>query len=96
MKTGVQGTYNWWKELDSGFRRNDGKHHFLTFYEFITFEDHPAHGATGPQFFKTNRPVHFEPTKSSRVQEPTPLKLRPTAAQHQYKKQKMGRSEIPS
>jgi len=37
VKTGVQGTYNWWKELDSGFRRNDGKHHFLTFYEFIIF-----------------------------------------------------------
>jgi hypothetical protein len=35
VKTGVQETYNWWKELDSGFRRNDGKTHFLTFYEFI-------------------------------------------------------------
>jgi hypothetical protein len=35
VKTGVQETYNWWKELDSGFRRNDGKNHFLTFYEFI-------------------------------------------------------------
>jgi len=38
VKTGVQGTYNWWKELDSGFRRNDGKHHFLTFYEIIDFK----------------------------------------------------------
>jgi hypothetical protein len=35
VKTGVQETNNWWKELDSGFRRNDGKNHFLTFYEFI-------------------------------------------------------------
>jgi len=35
VKTGVQGTYNWWKELDSGFRRNDGKTHFLTFYEIV-------------------------------------------------------------
>ena len=39
MKTGVQGTYNWWKELDSGFRRNDGKPHFLTFYEFIKLRE---------------------------------------------------------
>ena len=38
MKTGVQGTYNWWKELDSGFRRNDGKTHSLTFYEIIKFD----------------------------------------------------------
>ncbi len=37
MKTGVQGTFNWWKELDSGFRRNDGTPFFLTFYEFIRF-----------------------------------------------------------
>jgi len=35
VKTGVQETNNWWKELDSGFRRNDGENHFLTFYEFI-------------------------------------------------------------
>jgi len=39
VETGVQGTYNWWKELDSGFRRNDGNSHFLTFYEFIKIED---------------------------------------------------------
>ena len=47
MKTGVQGTYNWWKELDSGFRRNDGKTHFLTFYEFINFDPHRIHLAEG-------------------------------------------------
>jgi hypothetical protein len=35
VKTGVQEIYNWWKELDSGLRRNDGKTFFLTFYEFI-------------------------------------------------------------
>jgi len=35
VKTGVQEIYNWWKELDSGFRRNDGKAHFWTFYEAI-------------------------------------------------------------
>jgi hypothetical protein len=88
VKTGVQGTYNCWKELDSGFRRNDGKHHFLTFYEFISFEDHPAHGATRPQFFKTNRPVHFEPMKSSRVQEPTPLTINTSGRLDIYKKSK--------
>jgi len=37
VKTGVQGTYNLLKELDSGFRRNDRQTHFLTFYEFILF-----------------------------------------------------------
>jgi hypothetical protein len=35
VKTGVQGTYNWRKELDSGFRRNDRKTCFVTFYGFI-------------------------------------------------------------
>jgi len=35
VKTGVQGTYVWWKELDSGFRRNDGKPPLWTFYEII-------------------------------------------------------------
>jgi hypothetical protein len=35
VKTGVEGTYNYCKELDSGFRRNDGKTNFLTSYEFI-------------------------------------------------------------
>jgi len=37
VKTGVQRIYNWWKELDSGFRRNDGKTCFFPFYEFIKF-----------------------------------------------------------
>jgi len=40
VETGVQGTYNWWKELDSGFRRNDGKPHFLIFYEIINYGIH--------------------------------------------------------
>ena len=37
MKTGVQGIYKLLKILDSGFRRNDGKGHFQTFYEAIKF-----------------------------------------------------------
>jgi hypothetical protein len=49
VKTGVQGTYNWWKELDSGFRRNDGKTHFLTFYEFIKV---PAGNVAGMTYIK--------------------------------------------
>ena len=35
MKTGVQGVYKALKTLDSGFRRNDGKRPFSTFYECI-------------------------------------------------------------
>jgi hypothetical protein len=35
VKTGVQRIFNWWKELDSGFRRNDGQTCFLTFYDSI-------------------------------------------------------------
>jgi hypothetical protein len=35
VETGVQGTHDEWKELDSGFRRNDGKTYFLTFYDFV-------------------------------------------------------------
>jgi len=27
------------KQLDSGFRRNDGKTHFLTFYETIKIQE---------------------------------------------------------
>ncbi|MDI6754227.1 MAG: hypothetical protein QME78_07510 [Thermodesulfobacteriota bacterium] len=38
MKTGVQGIYKHLKILDSGFRRNDGKGHFQTFYDFITLD----------------------------------------------------------
>ena len=34
---GVQVNHKFLKTLDSGFRRNDGKWHFLTFYEFILF-----------------------------------------------------------
>jgi hypothetical protein len=37
VKTGVQGIYKLLKILDSGFRRNDGKGHFQTFYEVIKF-----------------------------------------------------------
>jgi len=33
--SGVQGIYKYLKILDSGFRRNDEKGYFLTFYEFI-------------------------------------------------------------
>jgi hypothetical protein len=39
VKTGVQKTYNCWKALDSGFRRNDGKTYFLISYEFIKFRE---------------------------------------------------------
>ena len=39
MKTGVQGIYKLLKILDSGFRRNDGKAHFQTFYETIKVDD---------------------------------------------------------
>jgi hypothetical protein len=35
VETGVQRIFKFLKKLDSGFRRNDGKPHFLTFYEFI-------------------------------------------------------------
>jgi len=35
VETGVQRTYNYLKRLGSGFRRNDSKAYFLTFYEFI-------------------------------------------------------------
>ena len=35
METGVQGIYKTSKILDSGFRRNDEKWHFQTFYEII-------------------------------------------------------------
>ena len=33
VKTGVQMVCNCLKSLDSGFRRNDGKRYFLTFYK---------------------------------------------------------------
>jgi hypothetical protein len=35
VKTGVQMVCNCLKRLDSGFRRNDGKENFSTFYESI-------------------------------------------------------------
>ena len=35
VETGVQRIYNYLKRLDSGFRRNDEKPHFQTFYEVI-------------------------------------------------------------
>jgi len=35
VETGVQGIYKPLKILDSGFRRNDEKGHFQTFYETI-------------------------------------------------------------
>ncbi|OGP64632.1 MAG: hypothetical protein A2170_04885 [Deltaproteobacteria bacterium RBG_13_53_10] len=38
MKTGVQEIRNELKTLDSGFRRNDGKRRFSTFYETIEDE----------------------------------------------------------
>ena len=38
VKTGVQKLCNQLKKLDSGFRRNDKKWCFSTFYEFISFE----------------------------------------------------------
>ncbi len=38
MKIGVQELCNQLKKLDSGFRRNDKKWCFSTFYEFIKFD----------------------------------------------------------
>jgi hypothetical protein len=38
VKTGVHSSCNYLILLDSGFRRNDKKMHFLTFYEFIKTE----------------------------------------------------------
>jgi hypothetical protein len=38
MKTGVQKNFNCLIILDSGFRRNDGKTVFLTFYEGINID----------------------------------------------------------
>ena len=38
MKIGVQKLCNQLKKLDSGFRRNDKKWCFSTFYEFINIE----------------------------------------------------------
>jgi hypothetical protein len=38
MKIGVQKLCNQLKKLDSGFRRNDKKWCFSTFYEFINFD----------------------------------------------------------
>jgi hypothetical protein len=35
VKTGVHNSYNYLKILDSGFRRNDEKGRFSTFYEFV-------------------------------------------------------------
>jgi hypothetical protein len=37
VKTGVQGIHKHLKILDSGFRRNDGKEPFQTFYEAAKF-----------------------------------------------------------
>jgi len=37
VETGVQRIYNYLKRLDSGFRRNDSKTHFPTFYEIINY-----------------------------------------------------------
>jgi len=38
VKTGVHEFYNSLNALDSGFRRNDGKWGFSTFYEFINLQ----------------------------------------------------------
>ena len=37
METGVLGIYKDFKILDSGFRQNDEKRYFQTFYEIINF-----------------------------------------------------------
>ena len=38
METGVQRLYKYLKKLDSGFRRNDRKPHFQTFYNSIKID----------------------------------------------------------
>jgi len=40
VKTGVQMVCNCLKGLDSGFRRNDGKRYFPTFYKTINFKSY--------------------------------------------------------
>ena len=57
-KTGVQRIRNELKTLDSGFRRNDGKRFFSTFYEFIKidgFVKSPVHPSIpqGERIIKT-------------------------------------------
>ena len=42
MKIGVQKLCNQLKKLDSGFRRNDKKWCFSTFYEFIKTNSPPS------------------------------------------------------
>jgi len=39
VKTGVQGIYKYLKILDSGFRRNDEKGYFQTFYAIINLDE---------------------------------------------------------
>ena len=44
VKTGVQISRNYLNRLDSGFRRNDKKQYFSTFYKLIklsAISDHP-------------------------------------------------------
>jgi hypothetical protein len=51
VKTGVQGIHKLWHLLDSGFRRNDGKRSFQTFYQTIKIEFLP------PLFTKEKIPL---------------------------------------
>ena len=57
MKTGVQWVCNSLKELDSGFRRNDRKVCFPTFYGFIKFGQAILHGMK-PRIFGVRYLVH--------------------------------------
>jgi len=38
VETGVQGSCDYWKELDSGFRRNDENGQFQNIYEIIEID----------------------------------------------------------
>jgi hypothetical protein len=49
------------KTLDSGFRRNDGKTSFQTFYEIITIDEHhfgimPLHTKVSQRLLREIRP----------------------------------------
>jgi hypothetical protein len=58
-RSGIQ---NALKLLDSGFRRNDGKEHFSTFYEFINIKEEKIdyfHSYTSKRFHKLPHDVRL-------------------------------------
>ena len=59
VKTGVQRACSSLKELDSGFRRNDRKVCFPTFFEFIKVERFPAQAGFKPVLARRDVDVYF-------------------------------------